>query len=231
MTLVNLNVLWLVKMGLWTCGFFHTQNSLLALIPMSPLPSAIALVPSSASLIGLTSRVKGQGLWQFLRLDNSLIATWNKSVASSEDCPWQPPLLMVKQYTGGKGLWVNPKWDPSTCALTLTIHTALFMSTVQRTTTHPASPPAHLPQPHVWLTVGSGEGEGSHENKWVRGWLRVNTGLSLWAHISRCLLLQTCSFYWPRSRQRLSLWLWLDKIKTMWMVEHNHKVMFIRPLG
>lgn len=123
---------------------FQTQNSQCALIPMSPLPSATALDPSSGSLIGQTSRVKGQGSWQILRLDNNLSTTWNKSLTR---------LSMTATITDGKatyrGLWVNLRWDPCTCALALPIHAALFISTVQRTTTQPASPPAHLPQPHV----------------------------------------------------------------------------------
>lgn len=66
---------------------FGTQTPHFALIPRSPLPSALALAPSSGSLLGQTSGVKGQGSLQFLGLDNSRSTTWNKSAASSEDCP------------------------------------------------------------------------------------------------------------------------------------------------
>lgn len=175
------NVMWLIHCvririsgeltgwGPQICGsaWFRAQTTRAGLIPMSPLPSATAPAPASAQGTGQTSWVMGQGSWQLLGLDNSLSANWTKSAAGSADWPWQPPLPMPKKHRGGKGLWVNLRWDPYTRAINLTAHTS--SGHVDCPTGHnspsvaPSSPPPPAPCP--WLTAGSGEGEGSSENE------------------------------------------------------------------
>lgn len=174
MTLVNLDMLWL-----WGCGSGLSPHTKLSVCSnpnvYSSLSNSFSLIIWLAPREDLQGRLRGPGC----SLDwTHLSATWNKSVTR---------LSVTAPVTEGKaanrGLWVDLRWDPWTCALGRHKHETLFISTVQRTTTQPASPPTRLSLPHVWLNR-SGVGEGSHENKWVRGWLKLSAALSLWAHIS-----------------------------------------------